>query len=65
MSKVTVPVYRCDAPGCKSTCTLDPTEPAPDKALTVRGWTVGVGTTAAEPDKHYCPAHGSRPAPGK
>lgn len=64
--KTITPVYRCDTPGCKSTCTLSATSDADAAELTKRGWVV-----ATAPDKDtisttYCPgcaASGKIPVP--
>lgn len=53
------PVFRCDVPGCMSTCTLAPSQgPTAAAELAKRGWVVlppaheagGVGA-----DRHACP----------
>jgi len=59
MSRRDPPTFCCDSPGCKSTCTLSPAEPAADKALAARGWLV---VSAGDKETHYCPGCKSKQA---
>ncbi len=59
MAEAKMRTILCDAPGCKSSCTLLPTvkDSAVASELNKRGWQQS-GTCDTAPDpKHYCPAH--------
>lgn len=63
MSRSADPVFLCDAPGCKSRCSLSAADAPFEEALAARGWAV-----VPRPDadaKTYCPgckAFGKVPA---
>ena len=54
--KVEQLIFSCDAPGCRSVCTLPVGETDVDAALQKRGWAV-VQNQTIECAEQFCPFH--------
>lgn len=65
--KTITPVYQCDTPGCKSTCTLSATSDVDAAELAKRGWvaamTPDTGDVIAATYCPGCKSSGKIPVP--